>query len=282
MRPRAALRAVENGSNIGSGLLSAAPSPSALEGDGVRLADERGEDLKVGTAMERRRRARGLDGPRCARGHWQLSRRMKEKMTETETGYPERQGLYDPKNERDACGFGFVVDVKGRASHEIVEQALSVLLNLEHRGAAGAEKNTGDGAGLLLQTPHDFLEMEAAKRGLKLPRPGHYAAGMVFLPPNESGQEACARVFEQVVRDEGQQVIGWRDVPTDNSALGPSARASQPLIRQILVGRGQRPRSDDLRAEALRHPADGGEEGLAFLHPEEDHISTSRASPTRP
>src|SRR5512140_3584580 len=159
-------------------------------------------------------------------------------MTQTETGTPPRQGLYDPQYEKDACGFGFVVDVKGRASHDIVEKALTVLVNLEHRGAAGAEKNTGDGAGLLLQTPHAFLETEAARRGLKLPRPGHYAAGMVFLPPNESGQEACVRIFEQVVKDEGQHVIGWREVPTDNAWLGPGARASQPVIRQILVGRG--------------------------------------------
>ena len=159
-------------------------------------------------------------------------------MSETETGYPPRQGLYDPQNERDACGFGFVVDVKGRASHDIVEKALTVLLNLEHRGATGAEKNTGDGAGLLLQTPHALLEVEAEKLGLSLPRPGAYAAGMVFLPPDDAGRDACVKIFEQVVRDEGQAVLGWRDVPTQNSTLGQSARSSQPVIRQILVGRG--------------------------------------------
>jgi glutamate synthase (ferredoxin) len=164
---------------------------------------------------------------------------MKEVMSQTETGYPPRQGLYDPQNERDACGFGFVVDVKGRASHDIVEKALTVLLNLEHRGATGAEKNTGDGAGLLLQTPHAFLRAEAERLGISLPRlPGEYAAGMVFLPPDDAGREACVSTFEQVVRDEGQTVLGWRDVPTDNSTLGPSARASQPVIRQILIGRG--------------------------------------------
>jgi glutamate synthase (NADPH) large chain len=155
-----------------------------------------------------------------------------------ETGYPPRQGLYDPHNEKDACGFGFVADIKGRASHEIVEQALQVLVNLEHRGAAGAEKNTGDGAGLLVQTPHAFLAAEAAKLGVKLPGPGEYAAGMVFLPPNEAGRDACVRAFEEVVRGEGQRVLGWRDVPTDNASLGPTARASQPVIRQIFVGRG--------------------------------------------
>ncbi len=161
-------------------------------------------------------------------------------MRETafETGYPPKQGLYDPKNEHDACGFGFVADVKGRASHDIVQKALTVLVNLEHRGAVGAEKNTGDGAGILLQKPHAFLEAEAAKLGVKLPKVTHYAAGMVFLPPNDAGREECVRTFEEVVREEGQQVLGWRDVPVENVTLGPTARSSQPVIRQILVGRG--------------------------------------------
>src|SRR5512138_386185 len=155
-----------------------------------------------------------------------------------ETGYPKAQGLYDPRNERDACGFGFVADIKGRPSHDIVEKALTVLVNLEHRGAVGAEKNTGDGAGILLQKPHAFLEQEAAKLGITLPKPTHYAAGMVFLPPNEAGRAAIVEIFEQVVRDEGQTVLGWRDVPTENATLGPTARASQPGIRHILVARG--------------------------------------------
>jgi len=156
-----------------------------------------------------------------------------------ETGYPPRQGLYDPANERDACGFGFVADIRGRASHDILAKALQVLMNLEHRGAVGAEKNTGDGAGILLQTPHAFMAAEAARLGITLPRPGHYGLGMVFLPPNEAGLEACTRIFEEVVRGEGQAVLGWREVPTDNGTLGPTAQASQPVIRQILIGRGQ-------------------------------------------
>ncbi len=157
----------------------------------------------------------------------------------TETGYPERQGLYDPQHEHDACGFGFVVDVKGRASHDIVVKALAVLVNLEHRGAVGAEKNTGDGAGILLQTPHAFLRAEAEKLGIALPqKAGHWAAGMVFLPPNEAGRTACVKLFEEVVREEGQALLGWRDVPTDNATLGPTAKAAQPVIRQIFVGRG--------------------------------------------
>src|SRR5512138_1241750 len=156
----------------------------------------------------------------------------------SETGYPKRQGLYDPANEHDACGFGFVVDIKGRPSHDIVEKALTVLVNLEHRGAVGAEKNTGDGAGILLQKPHAFLEQEAAKLGITLPKPTHYAAGMVFLPPHDAGRAAVVEIFEQTVRDEGQTVLGWRDVPTANATLGQTAKASQPVIRQVLVARG--------------------------------------------
>src|ERR1700694_1884197 len=108
-------------------------------------------------------------------------------MTTEETGLPPKQAPYDPANEHDACGFGFVADIKGRASHDIVDKALQVLLNLEHRGAAGAEKNTGDGAGILLQTPHAFLASECRKLGLELPAPGRYAAGMVFPPHNAAG-----------------------------------------------------------------------------------------------
>ena len=155
-----------------------------------------------------------------------------------ETGYPPRQGLYDPANERDACGFGFVADIKGRASHDILAKALQVLVNLEHRGAVGAEKNTGDGAGILIQMPHAFLAAEATRLGFALPKPGHYGLGMVFLPPNDAGLEACKRIFEEVIATEGQTVLGWRDVPTDNGTLGPTAQASQPVIRQVLIGRG--------------------------------------------
>src|SRR5438128_7258402 len=152
-----------------------------------------------------------------------------KKMTMAEAGYPPRQGLYDPALEHDSCGFGFVADIKGRPSHDIVVKALEVLLNLEHRGATGAEKDTGDGAGILLQTPHAFLATECEKLGLALPGRGRYGVGMVFLPPNQAGREAIDRLFQETVRGEGQQLLGWRDVPTDNGALGPTAKASQPV-----------------------------------------------------
>ncbi|MGZ6142419.1 MAG: glutamate synthase central domain-containing protein, partial [Myxococcales bacterium] len=151
-----------------------------------------------------------------------------------QTGLPPRQGLYDPANEHDSCGFGFVADIKGRASHDIVAKALEVLLNLEHRGATGAEKDTGDGAGILLQTPHAFF----AKQMAGLPAPGKYAAGMVFLPPDPVARGEIERMIATIVEQEGQRLLGWRDVPTDNARLGPTARGSQPIIRQVFVGRG--------------------------------------------
>jgi len=156
-----------------------------------------------------------------------------------EAGLPPAQGLYDPALEHDSCGFGFVVDIKGRPSHDIVVKSLEVLCNLEHRGATGAEKETGDGAGILLQTPHAFLAKECEKLGLAVPGQGRYGVGMVFLPPSEAGQEAIGRLFQETVRGEGQELLGWREVPTDNAALGPTAKASQPVIRQIFIGRGE-------------------------------------------
>ena len=160
------------------------------------------------------------------------------KTMTVETGLPPKQGLYDPANEHDSCGFGFVADIKGRASHQIVASALEVLGNLEHRGAQGAEKDTGDGAGILLQTPHAFFARECARLGIQLPAAGRYAAGMVFLPPDPAGREEIERIFAQVIETEGQRLLGWRDVPTDNARLGPTARTSQPVIRQVFVGRG--------------------------------------------
>ena len=148
-----------------------------------------------------------------------------------DSGPPPAQGLYDPALEHDSCGFGFVVDIKGRPSHDIVVKALEVLCNLEHRGATGAEKETGDGAGILLQTPHAFLAAACAKLGLTLPGPGRYGVGMVFLPPSEHGREAIYRLFDETIRNERQQLLGWRDVPTDNSTLGGSAKAS--LILEV-------------------------------------------------
>ena len=152
---------------------------------------------------------------------------------------PLKQGLYDPRYEHDSCGLGFVVDVKGKRSRKIVEQACEVLLNLEHRGACGCEPNTGDGAGILLQIPHAFFQHEGDELGFALPKSGDYGVGTVFLPDDEEGRRDCERLFERIVRQEGQRVRGWRTVPTDDTGIGPTALASRPVVRQIFIGRGE-------------------------------------------
>ncbi|MBI3940179.1 MAG: glutamate synthase subunit alpha, partial [Acidobacteria bacterium] len=155
----------------------------------------------------------------------------------TQTGVPLRQGLYDPRFEHDACGVGFLVDLKGRSSHTMVEQGIRVLMSLAHRGACGCEKHTGDGAGVLLQMPHRFLAEVCEPLKMALPAPGEYGVGMVFLPADSADRLGCERLLEQIVGDEAQQVLGWRTVPTDNSPIGPTAKAAEPVIRQIFVGR---------------------------------------------
>jgi glutamate synthase (ferredoxin) len=154
------------------------------------------------------------------------------------TDGPGPQGLYDPAHEHDACGVGFVVDMRGRKSSKIVKNAIQILLNLQHRGASGCEINSGDGAGILTQIPHKFLAGKADSLGIKLPPPGQYGVGMVFLPTGEASLRACMKIFEDAIREEGQLFLGWRDVPTDNSSLGPTAQKSQPVIKQLFIGRG--------------------------------------------
>jgi glutamate synthase (NADPH/NADH) large chain len=148
------------------------------------------------------------------------------------------QSLYDAQYEHDACGVGFVVDIKGRKSHGIVRQALQLLMNLLHRGACGCEANTGDGAGILLQMPDAFLRREAERLGFSLPAERGYGAGLVFLPRDRAARDRVETMFEDIVIDEGQLVLGWRDVPTDASGVGPSAAAAAPVFRQFFVGRG--------------------------------------------
>ena len=151
---------------------------------------------------------------------------------------PAKQGLYDPWFEHDACGVGFVADMKGRATHQILRQAIQVLENLDHRGAAGSEPNTGDGAGILLQIPHAFLVEAAKKARISLPTVGAYGTGLAFLPRNATHRRKIEEKFAQIIQSEGQTFLGWRTVPTDNSTLGDTAKASEPFIRQIFIGRG--------------------------------------------
>jgi len=161
---------------------------------------------------------------------------------------PVQQGLYNPQFEHDACGVGFVVHMKGQKSHTIVEQALTILVNLEHRGACGCEPNTGDGAGILMQMPHRFMQKAAAAVNLTLPEPGHYAVGLVYSSPDAAARAQGRKVFEDLVSKAGQTVLGWRDVPTDNSMLGDTAKASEPFMQQVFIQRSP-DLADDLAFE---------------------------------
>ncbi|MDD2659065.1 MAG: glutamate synthase large subunit [Methylococcales bacterium] len=151
---------------------------------------------------------------------------------------PIRQGLYDPRNEHDACGVGFIVHIKGHKSHGIVSQGLELLRNLTHRGATGADPKAGDGAGILIQMPDAFLRAECDKQGLSLPAEGDYAVGMVFLPRDEYDRESCETLFAEIIGRENAVLLGWRDVPIDNNGLGDSAKLVEPFIRQVFIGRG--------------------------------------------
>jgi len=151
---------------------------------------------------------------------------------------PARQGLYDPRNEHDACGVGFIVHIKGQKSHEIVRQGLDLLTNLTHRGAVGADPCAGDGAGILIQLPHGFLGSECQKLGFSLPPEGDYAAGMVFLPRDPGNRAVCESLFADIIAQEKAVLLGWRDVPVDNSTLGESVKQVEPIVRQIFIGCG--------------------------------------------
>ncbi len=160
-------------------------------------------------------------------------------------GLPEAQGLYNPAREHDACGVGFVADMKDRRSHAIVAMGLQILLNLDHRGAVGADPKAGDGCGMLVQIPDGFFRAEAERLAMSLPPAGDYAVGMVFLPRDADGRRICEEVIERVIADEGQVLLGWRDVPVDSSGLGESVKPTEPVIRQVLVGRGPTTAADD-------------------------------------
>ena len=153
----------------------------------------------------------------------------------SDPGLRRRQGLYDPANEHDACGVGFVASIRGEKSHDIVSKGISLLVNLEHRGACGCDPETGDGAGLLVQIPDRFLRRECLEAGLELPPEGRYAVGMIFLSQDPAACARQAELLEVVVRAEGQEVLGWRDVPADGDEIGWLARESMPTVRQIFI-----------------------------------------------
>src|SRR5687767_4146996 len=174
--------------------------------------------------------------PRCARP---LSLQRSNCIFSSSVMSLPAQGLYHPANEHDACGVGFVANIKGKKSHTIVEQGLTVLRNLTHRGAVGWDPKLSDGAGLLIQIPDRYFREEMAKQGVKLPPKGQYGVGMVFLPRDPASRIACEYEIERAIKDEGQVLLGWRDVPVDNSDLAEPAKKLEPVIRQVFIGRGR-------------------------------------------
>ncbi|NKE66473.1 glutamate synthase subunit alpha [Ramlibacter sp. RBP-2] len=159
--------------------------------------------------------------------------------TAAEISHLQAEGLYAADQEHDACGVGFVAHIKGEKSHSIIEQALKILENLDHRGAVGADKLMGDGAGILIQMPDALYRQEMASQGIELPPPGEYGVGMIFLPKEHASRLACEQELERAVKAEGQVLLGWRDVPVDREMpMSPAVRSKEPILRQIFIGRG--------------------------------------------
>ena len=153
-------------------------------------------------------------------------------------GYPQKIGLYDPANEKDSCGVGFVANIKGQPSHQIMLDAYHLNSRMDHRGGCGFEANTGDGAGILMALPHSFFQKVAEKElAVTLPAPGKYAAGIIFLPQIETEQQKCRDTINQFIIDQGQTLLGWREVPidSDGAGVGPAARMAQPKIEQLFI-----------------------------------------------
>ena len=183
-------------------------------------------------------------------------------------GMPRPQGLYHPRNEHDSCGIGFVANIDGTRSHRIVEQGLQILLNLTHRGAVGADPNMGDGAGLLLQMPHEFLTAAAAAEGFPLPAPGRYGVGTVFLPRDARVRSACVAEIEKYTAAEGQTLLGWRDVPVNSGILSETVLATEPVVRQVFVARGANCTDQDAFERKLYVIRRQAENAVAALGPE--------------
>ncbi|MBV9550013.1 MAG: glutamate synthase large subunit [Alphaproteobacteria bacterium] len=184
-------------------------------------------------------------------------------------GLPPKQGLYDPSNEHDSCGVGFVANIKGAKSHAIIGQGLQLLINLDHRGAVGADPLVGDGAGILIQIPDPLFRQWAKQAGVPLPPPGEYAVAMCFLPREAKAREIVVKQFEHFIRVEGQKLLGWRDVPTDPAGLGQTVLDGMPLIRQAIIAKGPHTRDQDAferKLLAIRKQAQNPLAALAKKH----------------
>ncbi len=185
-------------------------------------------------------------------------------------------GLYNAALEHDACGVGFVADIKGRKAHNIIEQGLLILENLDHRGAVGADKLMGDGAGILIQIPDDFYRADMAARGVALPPPGEYGVGMIFLPKEHASRLACEQELERAIKAEGQVLLGWRDVPVDKGMpMSPNVRAKEPVIRQVFIGRGPDvivPDALERKLYVIRKTASSAIQHLKLTHSREYYV----------
>ena len=185
-------------------------------------------------------------------------------------------GLYDPTQEHDACGVGFVAHIKGQKAHSIVAQGLKILENLDHRGAVGADALMGDGAGILIQIPDEFFRAEMAKQGVDLPPPGEYGVGMIFLPKEHASRLACEQELERAVKAEGQVLLGWRDVPVDaDMPMSPTVRKTEPVIRQIFIGRGADvivPDALERKLYVIRKTASAAIQRLKLTHSREYYV----------
>src|SRR5690242_8430328 len=157
---------------------------------------------------------------------------------------PVAHGLYDPALDKDSCGVGFIADIKGRKSRQLIEDGLRILCNLEHRGAVGADPRMGDGAGILLQIPHKFFAKKAGEAGFTLPEPGEYGIGQLFLPTEATWRQIIRDIYDEMIAREGLSLIGWRDVPTDNSTLGESVKPTEPKHMQVFIGKGKKKLSE--------------------------------------
>jgi len=186
------------------------------------------------------------------------------------------QGLYDSTREHDACGVGFVAHIKGLKAHNIVQQGLKILENLDHRGAVGADKLMGDGAGILIQIPDEYFRAEMATLGVRLPPPGEYGVGMIFLPKEQASRLACENELARAIRSEGQVLLGWRDVPVDREMpMSPTVRAKEPVLKQIFIGRGPDvivPDALERKLYVIRKTASSAIQRLKLTHSREYYV----------
>ena len=197
-------------------------------------------------------------------------------MASHELEHAAAHGLYDPSREHDACGVGFVAHIKGVRNHDIVGLGLKILENLDHRGAVGADKLMGDGAGILIQIPDELYRAEMSAFGVELPPPGEYGVGMVFLPKEHASRLACEQELERAIRAEGQVVLGWRDVPTDREMpMSPTVREKEPVIRQVFIGRGPDvivPDALERKLYVIRKTASSAINALRLKHSKEYYV----------